>query len=191
MMTTLWQRIAALAGLVFGLALLTILAAGGFYYSEVLNLRNDTAMRQLSQLQFQARKLKTNTNTRTDGEKVDLNRMLLPAGTSSSAAAQLQNRLIAKTSKAGGRIESAQVLDTQFDGDLAKIGVEVRMEIRTAALRNLLYDIESETPLSFVDNVIINRLGPSAAPADAADPALAVSLRVSNYMHRNQAKGVQ
>ncbi|HUZ75079.1 MAG TPA: type II secretion system protein GspM [Stellaceae bacterium] len=76
-------------------------------------------------------------------------------------AADLQNRIKALAAAGKGELTSTQILASDAEGKLKRVGVRGLMAIPLAGLVRVFYDLESATPFLFIDNVEIRpRLDP-------------------------------
>ena len=82
-----------------------------------------------------------------------LERALLSAGSSTLAAAQLQQRVKATVEQHGGSLVSSQVLDAERKGPFAKVRVNVRMSVSVEELQNVLHELESQLPILVLDGM--------------------------------------
>ncbi|MGH8550094.1 MAG: type II secretion system protein GspM [Methylococcales bacterium] len=71
------------------------------------------------------------------------------------ASADLQQLIKKAVVDSGGRLISTQVVPEQEEEHFIKISVKVRMSGDTAALRNVLYEIETARPMLIVDDLTI------------------------------------
>ncbi len=81
---------------------------------------------------------------------------LLEGDNQALAAASLQRRLQQLASKLGIRVISLRVQPPSRDGPLERIAVEARLQSSLDALHDLLLDIETGMPITYVDNVSIS-----------------------------------
>ncbi|MGD9511055.1 MAG: type II secretion system protein GspM [Geminicoccaceae bacterium] len=97
------------------------------------------------------------------------------------ALADLQDRVRATAQAHGGRTRSTSVLAPVDEAEsFRRIGVQVELEIGTAGLRELLYELESGRPLLLVEN--LDLLVRPAADASVEEPRLAASFDLVGYM---------
>jgi general secretion pathway protein M len=71
------------------------------------------------------------------------------------ASADLQRLIKSAVSQAGGELTSTQVLPVSNEQGLTRVMVQVRMAGDIAALRSVLYEIESSVPLMIIDQIDI------------------------------------
>lgn len=75
--------------------------------------------------------------------------------TAALASADLQQVIKKAVVDAGGRLISTQVVPEKEEDHFIKTSVKVRMSGDTAALRNVLYTIETARPMLMVDNLMV------------------------------------
>lgn len=95
----------------------------------------------------------------------------LAAASPSLAAADLQNLLRAIVDDTGAELRRTQVLTARDEGALSRVAIRVQLGTDIAALRSILYALESGTPLLFIDNLDIRQ-----RRRQQADDAAAVAL---------------
>jgi general secretion pathway protein M len=71
------------------------------------------------------------------------------------ASAELQRYVKQTVERAGGRLVSSQVVSNEPEEGFASIAVKVNMQASIEALREVLYRLESENPVVFIDDVVI------------------------------------
>ena len=77
----------------------------------------------------------------------------LPQSVPALAAADLQQRLKVMVEAAGGTLQSIQALPPVEEAGMVKITISAVMNGDASGLQKVLYNLESQTPLLFVDNV--------------------------------------
>lgn len=80
----------------------------------------------------------------------------LPQSTPALAAAELQQRLKTMVEAAGGTLQSIQALPPDEESDAVKVTISAVMNGDTNSLQKVLYSLESQTPLLFVDNLEVS-----------------------------------
>lgn len=70
-------------------------------------------------------------------------------------SADLQKIIKTTISQAGGQLTSTQVLPSRENDDFKRVRVKVRMSGDIEALRTVLYEIESSTPVRIIDQIDI------------------------------------
>ena len=101
----------------------------------------------------------------------------------SLAAAELQRRLKGAVEAAHGELRSMQPLPPHADGAFRRVTVRGQATLKIAGLRQAFYDLESSSPLLFIDNVEVTaRPDQSGHPGAAEDPGLDVRFDLYGYM---------
>ena len=77
----------------------------------------------------------------------------LPQSVPALAAAELQQRLKTLIEAAGGTLQSIQSLPPVEEAGAVKVTISAVMNGDVGSLQKVLYDLESQTPLLFVDNL--------------------------------------
>ena len=70
----------------------------------------------------------------------------------------LQRLIEQLISEAGGNMTSIQILPAQQESRLIRIGVRLRLQVDTNGLQHILYGIEANEPLLFVDKLNLRSL---------------------------------
>lgn len=113
----------------------------------------------------------------------------LPQSAPPLAAAELQQRVKAVVEAAGGTLRSTQALPPAEEGSAVKVTVNASMTGDTESLQKILYELESQTPLLFLDNLDVTarenrpRL-PSGRLANYSRMQLNVQFEVSGYLRK-------
>lgn len=113
----------------------------------------------------------------------------LPQSAPALAAAELQQRLKAVIEAAGGTLQSTQALPPIEEGGAVKVAISATMNGDAGSLQKVLYTLESQTPLLFVDNLELlarttrPRL-PSGRFATYTRMQLNVQFEVSGYLRK-------
>ncbi len=81
----------------------------------------------------------------------------LTAATASLAGAEIQNRLKDVLEDVGAEPRSVQTLQDGNDESGGRVRVRVQFTVRSESLNQVLYLLETEAPLLFVDNIDIRR----------------------------------
>jgi general secretion pathway protein M len=104
-------------------------------------------------------------------------------------AAQIQNRLKALVEAAHGELKSTQVLPVQEEGKYRRITLRAQMTLDTAATQQVVYGIETASPLLFLDNLDLRVHIGGDRHRDRAnpDPPLDVRFDVYGYMRGGKA----
>ena len=103
-------------------------------------------------------------------------------------ANELQQRVVGLIEQAGGTLVSVGV-DPQVTGEdesSRKAVVQATAEMTNDGLQEVLYQLESQAPFVFVDNLIITRAATrgSGDSEEPTSPRLSVDLRASGYFRK-------
>lgn len=152
------QRIAALA--------LLVLLGGVFYLvvDQGLLVRyryyRDSLEQQQHRLAQMGRLVASREPIQQQIDKIQRDQAIisqyLPQPAPALAAAELQQRVRAVVEAAGGTLRSTQALPPVEEGSAVRVAVSVALTGDTGNLEKILYDLESQTPLLFVDNLEIS-----------------------------------
>jgi len=113
----------------------------------------------------------------------------LPQSAPALAAAELQQRIKAVVEAAGGALQSTQALPPVEEGGAMKVTVSAIMNGDTGSVQKVLYDLEGQTPLLFVDNLELSarmmrpRL-PNGRYANYTRMQLNAQFEVSGYLRK-------
>lgn len=113
----------------------------------------------------------------------------LPQSAPALAAADLQQRVKGVVEAAGGTLQSTQALPPTEEGHAVKVTVSVAMNGNSDSLQKILYDLESQTPLLFLDNLQVSaresrpRL-PGGRTANYTRIQLSIQFEVSGYLRK-------
>ncbi len=113
----------------------------------------------------------------------------LPQSAPALAAADLQQRVKAVVEAAGGTLQSTQALPPAEEGNAVKVTVSAAINSDVGSLQKVLYDLESQTPLLFLDNLQVSaretrpRL-PGGRVANYTRVLLSVQFEVSGYLRK-------
>ncbi len=77
----------------------------------------------------------------------------------SLAAAKLQEQVKKLLEKHRGQLVSTQPVQAQAEGVFTPVMIRVHMKSDINALLNVLHQLESKQPLTFIDNLQIQRIG--------------------------------
>ena len=186
------QRLAALS--------LLVLLAGGMFYllvDQMLIARYRFYQARLEQQQGRLEQLERIAASREPIQQLiariqqdrGVTAQYLSQSAPALAAAELQQRVKAVVEAAGGTLRSTQALPPVEEGNAVKVTVSVAMTGDTGSLRKILYDLESQTPLLFVDNLEVTaretrpRL-PDGRVASYTRVQLNAQFEVSGYLHK-------
>ena len=185
------QRLAALA--------LLLLVGGALYLAvdQWLIGRYRDYQNQLQQQQERLAQLERIAATREPVKqriaKIQQDRNItaqyLPQSAPALAAAELQQRIKAVVEAAGGTLQSTQALPPVEEGGAMKVTVSAIMNGDTGSVQKVLYDLEGQTPLLFVDNLELSarmmrpRL-PNGRYANYTRMQLSAQFEVSGYLRK-------
>jgi general secretion pathway protein M len=97
------------------------------------------------------------------------------------AAATLQDHLKRLIRRAGGEIKSSLVLPNRMESARHRIGARTQIVASLAPLQRILHDIETMTPLLFVDALEVRVISRPRQPADE-EPLLDIRFDVSGFV---------
>jgi len=109
--------------------------------------------------------------------------LFYPSVTPALASAQLQKSLTTLIAKVGGELSSTQVLAVAKDGPFNKISLSVKLAMDSISLRQLLYAIDTTTPLMFITDLSIQQRYKRSSKT-RKQTRLEVSLTVAGFMER-------
>jgi general secretion pathway protein M len=116
--------------------------------------------------------------------QLPLDEELLAGDTAPLAGAELLDLVKGILLEHRGNVSSARPAEPVAEGDLQRIGVEFTFESDIAALKAMLYEIESGRPVLFVDGLRIRAettAAPDGRPGEWAPVPLTVELEVHGY----------
>lgn len=183
------RKLSALLALALVLGLTTGVATIGFLEAKSMETRIEANRFQLMALRQRVAGLVPNAFPAGAPGRADAAlSLLLPATFSGSAAALMQSELIRMIERAGGRAGSVRVLPSQDDRALTKVSVNIALQATTVSLRKFLFELETTTPLIFVDQLEISaprsREPTEQRASGDAGRMLRVNLEVSSFMLR-------
>ena len=113
----------------------------------------------------------------------------LPQSAPPLAAADLQQRVKAVVEASGGTLRSTQALPPVEEGNAVKVAVNASVSGDTESLQKILYDLEAQTPLLFIDNLEVSARAirqrlPSGRFADYTRVQLNIQFEVSGYLRK-------
>lgn len=107
----------------------------------------------------------------------------LQSANESLAAAELQRRLKTVIEAAHGEVRSMQTLPSRLDNGFRRIVVRGQATLKIAGLQQAVYDLETSSPLLFLDNVEVTaHPDQSGHPGAAEDPGLDIRFDLYGYM---------
>lgn len=80
---------------------------------------------------------------------------LLSGESTAITGANLQELFKQRVRQSGGRLQSTQILPESYQGSLERIAIKAKLTGSIEALQKILYNIEYQKPLLFVDNIEI------------------------------------
>lgn len=108
---------------------------------------------------------------------------LIESANESLAAAALQERLKSTIAAAHGELRSTQTLPSHLEGQYRRVAVRGQTTVKLAGLQRVLYDLESATPLLFLDNVEVRTVPDQSARGGVVEnPNLDVRFDLYGYM---------
>lgn len=108
--------------------------------------------------------------------------------TAALASADLQTRIKAAVTNAGGELISTQVIPEKKDDQFTRVAVKVRMNGTTVSMREILHAFETGTPYLFVENLNIRPIrvavpvAPGGKPSNKVVDKLSIDFDVVGYM---------
>ncbi len=153
------SRLLALAMLVFVLAVpymaivrpyLDAIAAGRETISEQVGMRDRYNALAAGDAAIDERL--ADSSDETDGGES----AYLEGASEALVAADLQNRVKTVVQDNGGVLNSTQILETTSESGFRRLAVRARMSASMEALYKVLYDLETQRPFLFIDNIDIN-----------------------------------
>lgn len=108
----------------------------------------------------------------------------LSGGTDALAAADLQERVNAIITANGGTLRSIQVLPAEDESGYRRVAMRLQVTSTTAALFNIVFALEAETPLLFIDNfdVQARRKRRTSTEQDQQETILTIGLDLFGYL---------
>lgn len=100
------------------------------------------------------------------------------------AAAELQEQVKVILEANGGKLNSIQILPHKDDGQYRQISVQLQLSASLAAVKAMLYALESSRPYLFIDNFSARStagFGPRTGADPAVEPDLTVQFDLTGY----------
>lgn len=145
--------------------------------------RLQQAQNQLAKLTQIAQSRKAIENRLAEFRRTDTSdRSYLSGRTPSLAAAGLQNHLKAIIEASGGQLITSSDLPSANEEKLTRVATSLRLKAQTEGLREILYAIETQLPLIFIDKLSVRGLSfysPRATPN--TEPMLDIQLDLSGF----------
>ncbi len=113
------------------------------------------------------------------------NANFIARNTAALASADLQTMIKQTVTDAGGELISTQVIPDKQEEKFTRIAVKVRMSGSMEVLRDVLYALETEQPVLFVDNLNLRSMRFQRNPATRqyqASSKLSIDFDVIGYM---------
>ena len=115
--------------------------------------------------------------------------LLLAGATTGIAGAKLQELLLKHVLQNGGVVRLVQVLPPVLENELVRIPVSLNLVTDTKGLRDIIFDLETNEPLLFVEDLVINRQVSLRSGRDGTVQRegrlkLLVSMKVIGYVKR-------
>jgi general secretion pathway protein M len=177
-------RLPTLAILALVVLLPAVLVAAGFLAAGAAERENAAAARQLDGLQARVAAIRTALGDKRAAPEA-VAATYLPAGTPALAGADMQQRLADMIANAGGRLLESQVVPADAaENDPGRVDLQVSFEARVAGLQQVLFGVETGTPILFVRSLGLRSLaadGEGDGTDRNADPTLRVDLTVAGY----------
>lgn len=155
-------------------------------YDQAIETTTDQ-IRRYQTLQAQGPQLKARLDSLH--REVESASYYVDAETPALAAAALQSRVKQAVEGAGGTLTSTQSLPLEEEGSAEKVAILVRMSGDVDALLKVLYTLEGEPPLLFVDNLTVrNKRRPirrrrgRAPVVESTGYSLDISFELAGYL---------
>ena len=188
-------RRGSLASRALALALLGLLLLTGYTFvvAPVVAAYRDTGQAiQEAQDLLQRYRALAGERTQLSDELAELERRAAQAGgylqgsTDALAAVELQDRVRRIIERAGGPLQSTQILPAgaiDATASVRRAALRIQLEIAIKGLQNVLYELESGQPYLFVNELTVRqRRTRRRAGAPEAEPVLDVSFEVFGYV---------
>ena len=181
------------------LALLLLVVIGTLYLvvDHVLVARYRFYLERLEQQQGRLEQLERMAASREPIQQLiakiqqdrNITAQYLPQSAPPLAAADLQQRVKAVVEAAGGTLRSTQALPPVEEGNAVKVAVNATVSGDTEILQKVLYDLESQTPLLFVDNLEVSARAvrqrlPNGRLAGYSRVQLNIQFEISGYLRK-------
>jgi len=175
------RSLAALAVLALALAAMAGIALAPHLATRFVGERIEQGGGELRRLVGEARSTADRSRKRADELASSGHLDFLLAGeTIGIAGAELQRILLERLARQGGSVSSVQVHEPTREGALERISMSVNARVNLRQLRDLLIDLESGTPLLFVEEMSV--LPAEERKVAGREPVLNVALRVAGYL---------
>jgi general secretion pathway protein M len=174
------------------LAFIAILAtAAAAPYWHIWGLEQAIAEKQNSLPELRAEISKENALKKEHNDLRALGQdksLLLEGDKTGVAGANLQSLVNNLITAHGGTTSSIQILPPKEDGNLTRIAVSMSISVGTDGLRDIVYSLETGTPLIFIDDLIVRAVHDDFRPPEPhyIGP-LEVTLQVSGFVIKTGA----
>jgi general secretion pathway protein M len=168
------------------LIVLASLIGGLFIAANVLDAKQVELTARQTELEALNRRPLTPATSSRDAAIVD---PFLGGNSFALAANALQQRVVGLVEEAGGTLITVGVDPPATGDDMAsrRVAVQIVAQMGNDALQKLLYRLETEAPVVFVDSLVVTR--PTDRGGEAAESKmpvrLTVDLRVIGYLRRS------
>ncbi|MGH6635097.1 MAG: type II secretion system protein GspM [Gammaproteobacteria bacterium] len=151
--------------------------------------RLQQAQDQLAKLIHIAQSRKATESRLAEFRRTDTSdRYYLSGRTPSLAAAGLQNHLKAIIEASAGQLITSSDLPSTNEERLTKVATSLRLKDQTEGLREILYAIETQLPLVFIDKLSVRGLSfYSARTTPNTEPMLDIQLDLSGFARAAEA----
>ena len=186
------QRLGALA-----LLLLVVVSTLYLVVDHVLVARYRFYLERLEQQQGRLEQLERMAASREPIQQLiakiqqdrNITAQYLPQSAPPLAAADLQQRVKAVVEAAGGTLRSTQALPPVEEENAVKVAVNATVSGDTESLQKILYDLESQTPLLFVDDLNVTARAvrqrlPNGRLAGYTRVQLNIQFEISGYLRK-------
>lgn len=166
-------------------ALLMLAGIAALPYFKISELDGEIAQMQAQLPELRAKVAHENDLKKEHTDLASLGQeksLLLEGDKTGVAGANLQSLLNAMVTSNGGTASSIQILPPKDDGDLVQISVSVSLNVGIDGLRDIIHNLETGTPLIFIDDITVKTIRQDFKPLDPhyIGP-LDVTLQVSGF----------
>lgn len=106
----------------------------------------------------------------------------LKASAASLSAAEIQERVRQFVEGSGGRMISVQVGQPRSEGRFRQVAVTLQLNANVAALRRILYAMETGEPYVFIDSLMVRaQVPPGFKAPPGVEPEMFIQLEISGY----------
>ena len=116
----------------------------------------------------------------------DTSSLFLSAGSESLGRAELQERTDRFVKEAGGHLEEAQFTSTPEQEADGSVAIQLSLTIDNTGLRDLLYAVETATPLLEATDLSARPAGSQASGSDEPAKLLQVELTVEGHLRKGK-----